>query len=65
MTEILVNGFCQGFDIEAAVEDAVSKVDAQTNRVEGFTLIEIKFSRGGVVGPATHVKLIYQPDEDA
>jgi hypothetical protein len=64
MTDRIVKGFCQGFDIQAAVHNAIESVPLQTNKTDGFTLAEIKFSRGGFVGPATHVELVYKLDEE-
>lgn len=54
----VLQGFAEGYDVEAAVAAAMRKVE-DSNTHQDFKVLEITFSRGGVIGPSTTVTLEY------
>lgn len=52
----VLEGLARGYDVNAAAEAAIRKVE-NSNIPQDFKVLEIKFSRGGVVAPSTSVTL--------
>lgn len=54
----VLQGFARGYDVEGAATAAMQKIE-DSNVPQDFKILEIKFSRGGMVGPSTSVTLEY------
>jgi len=50
-------GFSKGHKVQAAIDNALETARQGGNLPQEWTVSEIKFSDGGVVGPATYVTL--------